>query len=78
MPAAPMPAFRRGQRVLVSYGAVQVMSAIGKHAVSGYVRRRVPRKPDWFEVDLSVGTVDVGERLVTAHRSAITLNGYVS
>lgn len=68
------PAFRRGQRVLVSYGAVKVMQAHGKFAVSGYVRKRVSAKrPDWFEIDLSVGTIDVGERLVTAHRSALTV-----
>lgn len=64
---------RKGQRVLVSYGAIKVMQAHGKLAVSGYVAKRVARRPDWYEIDLSVGTVDVGERLVTAHRSALTV-----
>lgn len=68
-----IPAIRKGQRVLVSYGAAKVMQARGKFAVSGYVGKRVARHPDWYEIDLSVGTVDVGQRLVTAHRLALTV-----
>lgn len=69
---------RKGQRVLVSYGRAQVFNAVGQFAVSGYVRRRLPRRPDWFEIELGWDLESQAQMLVTAHREAITLNGYVS
>ena len=64
---------RKGQRVLVSYGRVQVMKAVGQFAVGGYVRKPIARKPDWFEIELGWDVDTQALLCVTAHRSAITV-----
>lgn len=65
-PASRACPLRRGQRVLVAYGCVQIMQAVGKFAVSGRVLDRSNWRKGWLGIELGNGT------LVTAHLSAIS------
>ena len=59
-------AFRRGAAVLVSYGAVQIMQAVGAFAAGGRIVDRRHWRRGWYGVELLSGAI------VTAHLSAIT------
>lgn len=65
-PASRACPLRRGQRVLVAYGCVQIMQAVGKFAVGGRVLDRRKWRKGWLGIELGNGT------LVTAHLSAIS------
>lgn len=71
---AKKAAFRRGARVLVSYGQVQIMRAVGSYAVSGYVVDRSHWRKGWYEVALRWDVAAQRDVTVMAHVSAITLN----
>lgn len=58
---------KRNQRVLVSYGCVQVLRAVGRFAAGGRVVDRRNWRRGWFTVELNGGA------LVTAHHSALSV-----
>lgn len=74
---AKKSAFRRGARVLVSYGQVQIMQAAGSFAVGGRVVDRSHWRKGWYEVALRWDVDAQRDMTVMAHASALTLNELV-
>lgn len=66
------PDLKRGARVLVSYGCVQIMRAVGKFAISGRIHSRRHARRGWYEVDLGWDIDMQAPRLVSVHHSALT------
>ncbi len=59
--------FAKHQRVLVSYGRVQIMQAVGKFAAGGRIVDRRNWRKGWFGIELNSGA------LVPEHVSAMTV-----
>lgn len=74
MTAPKSAAFKRGQRVLVSYGRVQVMQAVGSFAKAGRITSRRDWRSGWYEVAIGWDVNTSTPVLVTAHESALAVN----
>ena len=58
--------FAKNQKVLVAYGCVQIMQAVGKFWAGGRVVDRRNWRKGWLGIELNTGAI------VTAHVSALT------
>jgi hypothetical protein len=64
-------AFKRGQAVLVSYGRVQIMQAVGTFARKGRVVSLKHRRRGWYGVEIGWDVETSAPVIVTAHVSAL-------
>lgn len=67
-------AFKRGQRVVVLYGVVQVYSVVGHYGKAGRVTSRKDWRRGWYEVEIDWDVTTSTPVLVTAHQSALAVN----
>jgi hypothetical protein len=64
--------FKRGQPVLLSYGRVQIMQAVGTFARNGRVVDRSQWRRGWYGIDLGWDVELQAPVMVSAHVSALT------
>jgi hypothetical protein len=64
-------AFSKNQRVLVSYGRVQIMQAVGAFARKGRVVSLKHRRRGWYGVEIGWDVETSTPVVVTAHASAL-------